>query len=131
MDIVMEETCLEPTILKLTLLPRFKGTSWKDTSKRAKFLKNKAIMEGLINDDVESNNEDKERLIIDDTTKNLPVYIVRRFEMIKYSFGDDEEYLAVKEDEYEDLTSASEDACRAYQEIFRMIDEGWMVTRAE
>ncbi|GKC11903.1 hypothetical protein Tco_1008685 [Tanacetum coccineum] len=46
--------------------------------------------------------------------------------MIKYSFGQDEEYVAVKEDEYEDLTSTSEDECRAYQEIFRMIYEGWM-----
>nr|GEU75858.1 copia protein [Tanacetum cinerariifolium] len=51
---------------------------------------------------------------------------IRRFEMIKYSFGDDEEYVAVKEDEYDDLTSKSKDACRAYQEIFRMMDEGWI-----
>ncbi|GJZ53763.1 hypothetical protein Tco_0608648 [Tanacetum coccineum] len=33
--------------------------------------------------------------------------------------------------EYDDLARTSEDACRAYQEIFRMMDEGWMVTRAE
>ncbi|GJR79858.1 hypothetical protein Tco_0150643 [Tanacetum coccineum] len=46
--------------------------------------------------------------------------------MIIYSFNDEEEYLAVKEDEYDDLTIASEEACRAYQEIFRMMDEGWM-----
>ncbi|GKB03610.1 hypothetical protein Tco_0831753 [Tanacetum coccineum] len=38
----------------------------------------------------------------------------------------DDLYVAVKEDEYEDLTSTSKDACRAYQEIFRMMDEGWM-----
>ncbi|GJT33990.1 hypothetical protein Tco_0924409 [Tanacetum coccineum] len=49
--------------------------------------------------------------------------------MIKYSFGDDEEYVAVKEDEYDDLTNTSKDACRAYQEIFRMMDEGWMVSQ--
>ncbi|GKC21630.1 hypothetical protein Tco_1023780 [Tanacetum coccineum] len=49
---------------------------------------------------------------------------IRIFEMIKYSFGQDEEYVAIKEDEYEDLTSTSEDACRAYQEIFRMMDKG-------
>nr|GEV46400.1 hypothetical protein [Tanacetum cinerariifolium] len=52
----------------------------------------------------------------------------REFEMIKYSFGQDEEYVAVKENEYEDLTSTSENAYRAYQEIFRMIDEGWMTS---
>ncbi|GJX26236.1 hypothetical protein Tco_0232532 [Tanacetum coccineum] len=51
---------------------------------------------------------------------------IRRFEMIKYSFGQDEEYVAVKEDEYEDLTSTSEDACRAYREIFCKMYEGWM-----
>ncbi|GJR49781.1 hypothetical protein Tco_1400302 [Tanacetum coccineum] len=45
--------------------------------------------------------------------------------MIKYPFNDEEEYV-VKEDEYNDLTITSEEACRAYQEIFRMMDEGWM-----
>ncbi|GJZ89433.1 reverse transcriptase domain-containing protein, partial [Tanacetum coccineum] len=35
---------------------------------------------------------------------------IRRFEMVKYSFKDDEEYVAIKENEYEDLTSTSEDA---------------------
>ncbi|GJW40126.1 hypothetical protein Tco_0065971, partial [Tanacetum coccineum] len=43
----------------------------------------------------------------------------------------DEEYVAVKENEYDDSKSTSEDACRTYQEIFHMMDEGWMVTRAE
>ncbi|GJR19068.1 hypothetical protein Tco_0967595 [Tanacetum coccineum] len=52
-----------------------------DSKPKEEALRNKAIMEGLINEDVESNNE------------------------------------------------ASEDACQAYQEIFRMMDEGWMVTR--
>ncbi|GJR20500.1 hypothetical protein Tco_0969027 [Tanacetum coccineum] len=61
----------------------------------------------------------------------LPVCTIRRFEMIKYSFEQDEEYVAVKEDEYDDLARANKNACRAYQEIFRMMDEGWMVTRAE
>ncbi|GKB15478.1 homeodomain-like protein [Tanacetum coccineum] len=64
-------------------------------------------------------------------THELPVCNIRRFKMIKYSFGQDEEYVAVKEDEYDDLVKTSDDACRAYQEIFRIIDEGWMVTRAE
>ncbi|GJZ12320.1 hypothetical protein Tco_0547550 [Tanacetum coccineum] len=51
--------------------------------------------------------------------------------MIKYPFNGEEEYVVVKEDEYDDLTITSEEACRAYQEIFRMMDEGWMVTRTE
>ncbi|GJV40637.1 hypothetical protein Tco_1419077 [Tanacetum coccineum] len=60
-----------------------------------------------------------------------PVCNIRRFEMIKYSFGQGEEYVAIKEDEYEDLTRISEDTCQAYQEIFRMMGEGWMATRME
>ncbi|GKB71022.1 hypothetical protein Tco_0932434 [Tanacetum coccineum] len=43
-----------------------------------------------------------------------------------YSFEQDDKYVAVKEDEYDDLARTSDDACRAYQEIFRMMDEGWM-----
>ncbi|GJS34276.1 hypothetical protein Tco_0532658 [Tanacetum coccineum] len=59
-----------------------------------------------------------------------PVCNIRKFMMIKYSFNDDEEYVAVKEDEYDDLIMTRRDACQAYQEIFRIMDEGWMVTRA-
>ncbi|GKD19416.1 hypothetical protein Tco_1208574 [Tanacetum coccineum] len=51
--------------------------------------------------------------------------------MIKYPFNNEEEYVAIKEDEYDDLTITCEEACRAYQEIFRMMEEGWMVTRTE
>nr|GEW52860.1 hypothetical protein [Tanacetum cinerariifolium] len=47
------------------------------------------------------------------------------------SFRQDEEYAAIKEDEYDDLARTSDDACQAYQEIFRMMNEGWMITRAE
>ncbi|GKG50650.1 hypothetical protein Tco_0538774, partial [Tanacetum coccineum] len=74
---------------------------------------------------------DERQQICSNETHELPVCNIRRFKMIKYSFRDDEEYVAVKEDEYDDLTSTSKDACRAYQEIFRMMDEGWMVTRNE
>ncbi|GKA13342.1 hypothetical protein Tco_0692988 [Tanacetum coccineum] len=88
----------------------------KDSKLKDEALRNKAIMEGLINEDDESNNDE---------------FNIRRFEMIKYSLRDDEEYVAVKEDEYDDLTSTSKDACRAYQGIFRMMDEGWMVTCTE
>nr|GEU47137.1 hypothetical protein [Tanacetum cinerariifolium] len=66
-----------------------------------------------------------------DTTYDAPVCRIKRHMMIKYSFRDDEKYVAIKEDEYDDFTSTSEEACRAYQEIFRMMDEGWMVTRDE
>ncbi|GJZ85299.1 hypothetical protein Tco_0650638 [Tanacetum coccineum] len=111
-------------------------------------------MEGMIDEDNESHNEgwrrwdgyentihdheereneeehgnDKRRK---DTAHNTPVYKIKRFEIIKYSFGQEEEYDAIKEHEYDDLTSTNEDACRAYQEIFRRMHERWMVKRAE
>ncbi|GJY79679.1 hypothetical protein Tco_0485480 [Tanacetum coccineum] len=120
-----------------------------DCELKEKALRNKAIMEGLISDDescddgwrrwesheityhVHNENEtyDERQELCE--VHQLPVCNIRRFMMIKYSFGQDEVYVAVKEDEYEDLEKTSDDACRAYQEIFRMMDEGWMVTRAE
>ncbi|GKA48689.1 hypothetical protein Tco_0741647 [Tanacetum coccineum] len=89
----------------------------KDSELKEQALRNKAIMEGLISDDESSNDELCE-------THELPVCNMRRFKMIKYSFRQDEEYVAVKEDEYDNLARTSKDACRAYQEIFRMMDEG-------
>ncbi|GKD38503.1 hypothetical protein Tco_1258710 [Tanacetum coccineum] len=88
----------------------------KDSKLKEETLRNKAIMEGLIDDDVESNNKAQE----------LPVCTIRRFEMIKYSFGQDKEYVAIKEDEYKDLMNTSKEAIHAYQEIFHMMDEEWM-----
>ncbi|GJV39542.1 hypothetical protein Tco_1417982 [Tanacetum coccineum] len=64
-------------------------------------------------------------------TCEVPVCQIKIYKMIKYSFKDDEEYVAVKDDEYDDLTITSEEVCQAYQEIFRMMDEGWMVMRTE
>ncbi|GKE27241.1 hypothetical protein Tco_1442625, partial [Tanacetum coccineum] len=73
----------------------------------------------------EYEHEDEERCELFDDHE-LPVCTIRIFEMIKYSFGQDEEYVAIKEDEYEDLTNTRKEAIHAYQEIFRMMDEGWM-----
>ncbi|GJY18057.1 hypothetical protein Tco_0389548 [Tanacetum coccineum] len=117
----------------------------KDSKLKDEALRNKAIMEGLINDDVEgwrswenientngdrcereyeNDQEDEERCeLFDNATQKLLVCTMSRFEMIKYSFRQDEEYVAVKEDEYEDLTNTSKDACGEYQEIFRMMDK--------
>ncbi|GKE19549.1 hypothetical protein Tco_1427126 [Tanacetum coccineum] len=113
---------------------RYQDFEWyealKDGKLKEEALKNKAIMEGIIEDEdneskreYEMEHEDKEiREMFND--HEPPVCNIRRFEMIKFSFGQDEEYVAVKENEYDDLTSTSEDACRTYQEIFRMMDEG-------
>ncbi|GKB32036.1 hypothetical protein Tco_0871437 [Tanacetum coccineum] len=80
----------------------------------------------------EEEQEDKERCnLFNDTAQRPPIFNIKRFEMIKYSFGQGEEYVAIKEYEYNDLTRTSDDACHAYQEIFHNMDEGWLVTRAE
>ncbi|GKE91053.1 hypothetical protein Tco_1572148 [Tanacetum coccineum] len=50
---------------------------------------------------------------------------IRRFEMMKYSFDDDEDYITIKESEY---LNHSKDSLDAYQELLRLIDEGWVVT---
>ncbi|GKA67890.1 ribonuclease H-like domain-containing protein [Tanacetum coccineum] len=42
------------------------------------------------------------------------VSTIQRFEMIKYSFGQGEEYVAIKEDEYENLASTSNNACQMF-----------------
>ncbi|GJS51565.1 hypothetical protein Tco_0624927 [Tanacetum coccineum] len=54
-----------------------------------------------------------------------------RFEVIKYSFGPTEEFVAIKECGYDDWMRTKEDACHAYQDIFTKMDKGWFVTRAE
>ncbi|GJR06802.1 hypothetical protein Tco_0529786 [Tanacetum coccineum] len=115
----------------------------EDSKLKDKALRNKAIMEGFIDDDDESrykhmrrwniytnyddayeiNHKDNEREGLCEDHE-LPVCKIRRYMMIKYSFNNDEEYVAVKEDEYENLTITREEACRAYQEIFWKIDKG-------
>ncbi|GJW15944.1 hypothetical protein Tco_0020077 [Tanacetum coccineum] len=52
-------------------------------------------------------------------------YKVRRFEMMKYSFDDDEEYITIKESEY---LNHSKDNLDAYRELLCLINEGWVVT---
>ncbi|GJV45017.1 hypothetical protein Tco_1429553 [Tanacetum coccineum] len=102
-----------------------------------KALRNKAIMEGLISDDESSNdcwkrwksheiyyhnyddgeykNETLEgHELCGIETHEVPVCQIKRYKIIKYSFDDEDEYVVVKEDEYNDLTITSEEACRAY-----------------
>ncbi|GKB12825.1 hypothetical protein Tco_0846748 [Tanacetum coccineum] len=97
----------------------------KDCKLKEEALKNKAIMEELIEDESdESSYERRRRWDIYDDSNHDYEYEMHHEE--RY-----EEYVAVKEDEYDNLTNTSEDTCRAYQEIFRMLDEGGIVTRAE
>ncbi|GJY79057.1 hypothetical protein Tco_0484858 [Tanacetum coccineum] len=103
----------------------------EDSELKDETLRNKAIMEGFINeDDDESRYEQMRRWNInanyDDTYETnhgdnkseelckvheLPMCNIRRYMMIKYSFNNDEKYVAVKEDEYDDLTITREEAC--------------------
>ncbi|GKB88873.1 hypothetical protein Tco_0961145, partial [Tanacetum coccineum] len=73
----------------------------EDSELKEEDLRNKAIEEVLIEekDDDESLKEREELCEV----HKLPVCNIRRFKMIKYSFGQDEEYVAIKEDEYDDL----------------------------
>ncbi|GJY89605.1 hypothetical protein Tco_0504801 [Tanacetum coccineum] len=120
----------------------------EDSELKDEDLRNKAIMEGLISDDescndcwkrwksheiyyhdydegeYENETHEKRHELCSIETREVPVCQIKRYKMIKYSFNDEEEYVAVKEDEYNDLTITSEEECQAYQEIFRMMDEG-------
>ncbi|GJU10328.1 hypothetical protein Tco_1132724 [Tanacetum coccineum] len=75
-------------------------------------------------DDAYEINHEREELC---EVRESSVCNVRRYMMIKYSFNNDDEYVAIKEDEYDDLTIIRKEACLAYQEIFRIMDEGWMI----
>nr|GEX63647.1 hypothetical protein [Tanacetum cinerariifolium] len=126
----------------------FKHQSLKDGKLKEEALKNNAIMDGMIDeddklsnegwkrwDDLDNTNHDNEESeneteheeeerceVFDDHER--PVFFIRRFEMVKYSFKDNEEFVAIKENKYDDLTNTSKVAIHAYQEIFRMMDEG-------
>nr|GEV56768.1 hypothetical protein [Tanacetum cinerariifolium] len=63
----------------------------------------------------EEEHENEERCeLFNNPHHDALVFKIRRFEMIKYSFGEDEEYIAIKEHEYNDLKSRNEDAFRTY-----------------
>ncbi|GKC83417.1 hypothetical protein Tco_1139134 [Tanacetum coccineum] len=79
----------------------------------------------------EEQYEEYRREMLGNPRQEPPFCKIRRFEMIKYSFGPAEKYIAIKECEYGDLTRTEEDACYTYQGIFHIMDEGWFVTRAE
>ncbi|GJX65232.1 hypothetical protein Tco_0299575, partial [Tanacetum coccineum] len=117
---------------------RYQDLEWyealKDCKLKEEDLKNKAIMGGMIDEDDESKSEnemehkDEERCEVF-YDHERPICYIRRFEMVKYSFRDDEEYVAIKENKYDDLTNTRKEAIHAYHEIFRMMDEGWMVSQ--
>nr|GEW88028.1 hypothetical protein [Tanacetum cinerariifolium] len=60
----------------------------------------------------------------DDPTLEPSVCKIKRFEMMKYSFNADEEYMAIKESK---CLNYSKDNLDAYRELLRIINEGWVV----
>ncbi|GJT66653.1 hypothetical protein Tco_1018133 [Tanacetum coccineum] len=71
-------------------------------------------------------HEGNEHTLSSKPTHDPSVCRVRRFKMIKYSFDADDEYVAIKEHEYFDHSRTNIDACQAYRELFRIMDEGWL-----
>ncbi|GJS61077.1 hypothetical protein Tco_0655861 [Tanacetum coccineum] len=76
------------------------------------------------NDEEEQYKEEMCKLL-GNPHQESPTCKIERFKVIKYSFGLAKKYVAIKECEYDDLTKIDEDSCHAYQEIFRIMDEGW------
>ncbi|GJZ43874.1 hypothetical protein Tco_0591129 [Tanacetum coccineum] len=117
----MDSVMLQDYWLKVNDHERSPFTNWRDhiCGPYANYYSN-------VHNEEEQEDEERRKLF-----QESPICKIRRFEMIKYSFGQEEEYFAIKKNKYDDLTRANEEACHAYQEIFRNMDEGWLVTRAE
>ncbi|GJS15115.1 hypothetical protein Tco_0409587 [Tanacetum coccineum] len=118
----------------------YKETDYEETIKEEREPNDDHGIDNLNNDLVRdnasyhANNEEyKENRceLLGNPRQELTVCEIRRFEIIKYSFGPAEKYLAIKECEYDDLTRTEDDACHAYQEIFRIMDEGWTLLNEE
>ncbi|GJR17092.1 putative reverse transcriptase domain-containing protein [Tanacetum coccineum] len=75
-------------------------------------------------------HEGNEHTLSSKPTHNPSVCHVRRFEMTKYSFDANDEYVAIKEHECFDHSKTNIDVCQAYRELFRVMDEGWLMTKA-
>ncbi|GKA43773.1 hypothetical protein Tco_0736497 [Tanacetum coccineum] len=58
-------------------------------------------------------------------TPEQSVCKIRRFEMMKYSFSDNEEYITIKESDHHNHSKKGLDA---YRELLRLTNEGWVVT---
>ena len=54
-----------------------------------------------------------------------------KLEVIKYSFGPHEDYVATKAIDHKELDQTEENVATLYGNIFRMKDEGWHVARTK
>ncbi|GJX30268.1 hypothetical protein Tco_0238347 [Tanacetum coccineum] len=71
---------------------------------------------------IQDNQKHEERM--DDPSHEPSVCKIRRFEMMKYSFNADKEYIAIKESKY---LNHSKDKPRPYLELLRNIGNGWVM----
>ncbi|GJZ09492.1 hypothetical protein Tco_0543775 [Tanacetum coccineum] len=60
-----------------------------------------------------------------------PTFKSENFEVIKYSFGPVEEYVTIKEYEYDIWVRTKENMSHVYQESFCKKDEGWSLKRTK
>ncbi|GJV93511.1 hypothetical protein Tco_1541324 [Tanacetum coccineum] len=79
------------------------------------------VEELYVGDTQENQGHDEHK---DNPTPEPSICKIRRFKMMKYSFNDDEEYIAIKEFEY---LNHSKDSLDAYRELLRLINKGWVV----
>ncbi|GJV23262.1 hypothetical protein Tco_1375957 [Tanacetum coccineum] len=61
--------------------------------------------------------------------KKPPTFKSKKFEVINYLFGPAEEYVAIKEYEYDIWVNTEENLSHVYLEIFDKKDEGWFMMK--
>nr|GEW26301.1 hypothetical protein [Tanacetum cinerariifolium] len=62
--------------------------------------------------------------LLENPRQEPPVCKIGRFKVNKYSFRLEEKFITIRECKHDDWTRTKEDACHAYQGIFRIMDEG-------
>ncbi|GJU01317.1 hypothetical protein Tco_1111655 [Tanacetum coccineum] len=60
-----------------------------------------------------------------------PTSKIEKFEVVKYSFGPTEEYVAITEYEYDIWVRTEENFYHLYQDIFHKKNEGWFILRTD
>ncbi|GJW07219.1 hypothetical protein Tco_1569642 [Tanacetum coccineum] len=117
-----------PGMVRVGSMTYFQDHRWYDELADGKLkdetLSFKAKIEGSRGDATPGQRQLYSRKSKDDPIPEPSNYKVRRFEMMKYSFNDDEEYITIKESKH---LKHSKDSLNAYQELLRLIDDGWVV----
>nr|GEV55791.1 pentatricopeptide repeat-containing protein [Tanacetum cinerariifolium] len=81
------------------------------------------------NDDDDGNDEGTSRASTPSLIRSITTWdSLIQFEMMKYSFNDNKEYISIKEFEY---LNHLKDSLNAYRELLRLINEGWAMTAPE